>query len=354
MHFPSMLTPSRSIIPDDSCSLFICRASCPFHCAIANPKGCSPLKDSCLPRATGRALDTPGAVGGCATLPKPTIFKEGQTIEHHHQSPRMRQSRPARQASCIPQRFAQIPSLNSCFGSIPVIRVHPGHSGPSRLVGFIPAIRVHPGHSGPSGHSGSSGLNSGHSGPSGRSGPSGLNSDHSGPSGLNFGHSSPSGLNSGHSGPSDLNSGHSGSIRSKLRSFGSARSKFRSFGSIWSKFRSFGSIPVSFGYIPGYSGLSRSLSGLSRFKFPFRVHPGPKVLHNIPMCPSKKPALWHYSSPNHQSIERCPMWDSKNPSWCQSDQSHVREHFEGILLEPGHPRTLIDALSDRAPEGPGP
>ncbi|PKI78392.1 hypothetical protein CRG98_001213 [Punica granatum] len=48
------------------------------------------------------------------------------------------------------------------------------------------------------------------------------------------------------------------------------------------------------------------------------------------------------------------MWDSKNLSWCQSDQSHVREHFGGILPEPGHPRTLTDAFSDKVPEVPGP
>ncbi|PKI70483.1 hypothetical protein CRG98_009117 [Punica granatum] len=42
------------------------------------------------------------------------------------------------------------------------------------------------------------------------------------------------------------------------------------------------------------------------------------------------------------------MWDSKNPSRCQSDQRHVRERFGGILLKPGHPRTLTDAFSGRA------
>ncbi|PKI59045.1 hypothetical protein CRG98_020561 [Punica granatum] len=48
------------------------------------------------------------------------------------------------------------------------------------------------------------------------------------------------------------------------------------------------------------------------------------------------------------------MWNCKIPSWCQSDQSHFREHFGGILLKPGHPRTLTDAFSNKAPEGPGP
>ncbi|PKI59960.1 hypothetical protein CRG98_019647 [Punica granatum] len=28
-------------------------------------------------------------------------------------------------------------------------------------------------------------------------------------------------------------------------------------------------------------------------------------------------ALRHYSSPSHRSTERCPIWDSKNPSQCQ-------------------------------------
>ncbi|PKI43631.1 hypothetical protein CRG98_035977 [Punica granatum] len=48
-------------------------------------------------------------------------------------------------------------------------------------------------------------------------------------------------------------------------------------------------------------------------------------------------ALWHYSSPSHRSIERCPIWGFKNPPQCQSDQRDVRAHFRGILLKPGHP-----------------
>ncbi|OWM75160.1 hypothetical protein CDL15_Pgr012646 [Punica granatum] len=48
-------------------------------------------------------------------------------------------------------------------------------------------------------------------------------------------------------------------------------------------------------------------------------------------------ALWHYSSPSHRSTERCPIWDSKNPFQCQSDQRHVRTHFQGIPHKPGHP-----------------
>ncbi|PKI63147.1 hypothetical protein CRG98_016479 [Punica granatum] len=48
-------------------------------------------------------------------------------------------------------------------------------------------------------------------------------------------------------------------------------------------------------------------------------------------------ALWHYSPSSHRSTERCPIWDFKNPSQCQSDQRHVRAHFRGTLLKPGHP-----------------
>ncbi|OWM84571.1 hypothetical protein CDL15_Pgr011727 [Punica granatum] len=48
-------------------------------------------------------------------------------------------------------------------------------------------------------------------------------------------------------------------------------------------------------------------------------------------------ALWHYSSSSHRSTERYPIWDSKNPSQCQSDQRHVRAHFRDIVLKPGHP-----------------
>ncbi|PKI74806.1 hypothetical protein CRG98_004824 [Punica granatum] len=88
--------------------------------AIGNPKGYSPPTDSCLPHTTGRALNMPETVKGCATPPKPTMFKEGQTIGDHHQSPRMRRSRPKRQAIHFTQRFAQIPNSKFLFGSIPV------------------------------------------------------------------------------------------------------------------------------------------------------------------------------------------------------------------------------------------
>ncbi|OWM90786.1 hypothetical protein CDL15_Pgr002709 [Punica granatum] len=63
-------------------------------------------------------------------------------------------------------------------------------------------------------------------------------------------------------------------------------------------------------------------------------------------------ALRHYSSLNHRSTERCPIWDSKNPSQCQSDQQHVRTRSGDILLKPGHPQSLTDVFSDRAPGGP--
>ncbi|PKI73160.1 hypothetical protein CRG98_006447 [Punica granatum] len=66
-----------------------------------------------------------------------------------------------------------------------------------------------------------------------------------------------------------------------------------------------------------------------------------------------KLALRHYSSPNHRSTERCPIWDSKNSSQCQSDQQHVRAHFRGIPHKPGHPdlsrMPFLTGLSGPAP-----
>ncbi|PKI48459.1 hypothetical protein CRG98_031148 [Punica granatum] len=127
------------------------------------------LTDSCLSHATGCALNAPETVEGCTTLPKPTMFKEGQTIRDHHQSPRMKRSRSKRQASRITQRFAQVPNFEFLLGSIPAFnfmfrsilapRVHPGFliscSGLSWPLGSIPAFnfmfrsilapRVHPG-----------------------------------------------------------------------------------------------------------------------------------------------------------------------------------------------------------------
>ncbi|PKI44580.1 hypothetical protein CRG98_035031 [Punica granatum] len=47
--------------------------------------------------------------------------------------------------------------------------------------------------------------------------------------------------------------------------------------------------------------------------------------------------LFITESPNHRSTERCPIWDSKNPSQCQSNQRHVRTYFRGIPHKPGHP-----------------
>ncbi|OWM80210.1 hypothetical protein CDL15_Pgr012341 [Punica granatum] len=48
-------------------------------------------------------------------------------------------------------------------------------------------------------------------------------------------------------------------------------------------------------------------------------------------------ALWHNSSSSHRSTERRPIWDSKNPSQCQSDQRHIRVRSGDILVRPGHP-----------------
>ncbi|PKI50075.1 hypothetical protein CRG98_029513 [Punica granatum] len=58
-----------------------------------------------------------------------------------------------------------------------------------------------------------------------------------------------------------------------------------------------------------------------------------------------------FSSLRH-STERCPIWNSKNPSQCQSDQRHVRAHFGSIPLKLGRLRSLTDAFSDGAPGGP--
>ncbi|PKI70451.1 hypothetical protein CRG98_009161 [Punica granatum] len=162
------------------------------------PQGASsPLTDSCLPHAIGRALKAPEVVKGCATPSKPTMFREEQTIRDHHQSPRVRRS------------------ILVTLGSILVIQVHPGHSGPSWS------------HSGPS-----RSFRSFRSFGSFRSKFQSLRSFRS------FGLIRP-------------NFHTFGSIRSKFRSLGSVRSKFRSFGSFRSKSRSilvhaFGSIPATF------------------------------------------------------------------------------------------------------------
>ncbi|OWM75328.1 hypothetical protein CDL15_Pgr012288 [Punica granatum] len=58
----------------------------------------------------------------------------------------------------------------------------------------------------------------------------------------------------------------------------------------------------------------------------------------------QKLVLWHYSSPDHRSVRRYPILNSKNPSWCQNDQQHIRAHFKSILLEPRHSRTFTDAF----------
>ncbi|PKI52251.1 hypothetical protein CRG98_027349 [Punica granatum] len=62
----------------------------------------------------------------------------------------------------------------------------------------------------------------------------------------------------------------------------------------------------------------------------------------------RKLALWHYSSPDHRSVEKYPMWDSKNPSRYQSDQCYIRTHFRSILRKPRQSRTLAGAFPDRA------
>ncbi|PKI74805.1 hypothetical protein CRG98_004823 [Punica granatum] len=50
-------------------------------------------------------------------------------------------------------------------------------------------------------------------------------------------------------------------------------------------------------------------------------------------------ALRHYSSPNHRSTERCPIWDSKNPSRCQSLGTFgaVYECLDPSLRSPRNP-----------------
>ncbi|PKI64953.1 hypothetical protein CRG98_014647 [Punica granatum] len=85
--------------------------------AIGNPKECSPLTDSYLPHATGRALDTPKTVQGCSTLPNNRHSKKGKQrweiiIGHRTQcNPGPRPSEPHHTALCA------IPKL--VFGSIP-------------------------------------------------------------------------------------------------------------------------------------------------------------------------------------------------------------------------------------------
>ncbi|PKI78934.1 hypothetical protein CRG98_000668 [Punica granatum] len=74
--------------------------------AIETPGGIFSLTDSRLPHATGCDLNAPETVEGCTTPPKSTMFKEGQAIKDHHQSPRMKRSRFERQSSRVTQRFA--------------------------------------------------------------------------------------------------------------------------------------------------------------------------------------------------------------------------------------------------------
>ncbi|PKI65583.1 hypothetical protein CRG98_014083, partial [Punica granatum] len=101
--------------------------------AIGNPKGCSPPTVSCLPHAASRALKAPPeVVEGCATPPKPTMFKEGQTMS-------------------ILVAFGSISvsfrSILVAFGSIPVHSGLPwSHSGLSRSIQVYPGlVQVYPG-----------------------------------------------------------------------------------------------------------------------------------------------------------------------------------------------------------------
>ncbi|PKI73243.1 hypothetical protein CRG98_006378, partial [Punica granatum] len=85
--------------------------------AVGNPKGCSPLTDSSLLHATGRALDTPETVKGCSALPNDRRPKKGKQrgeviVSPHTQcNPGPRPSEPRHTALCA------IPKL--VFGSIP-------------------------------------------------------------------------------------------------------------------------------------------------------------------------------------------------------------------------------------------
>ncbi|PKI74820.1 hypothetical protein CRG98_004838 [Punica granatum] len=97
------------------------------------------------------------------------MLKEEQTIGDHHQSPHIRRFEPnpkrAISHSAFRTKFKHsglsrsFRSILVTFGTIPVIQVHPGHSGPSwshsgpsrsfRSIlvtfGSIPVIQVHPG-----------------------------------------------------------------------------------------------------------------------------------------------------------------------------------------------------------------
>ncbi|OWM66803.1 hypothetical protein CDL15_Pgr012395 [Punica granatum] len=66
----------------------------------------------------------------------------------------------------------------------------------------------------------------------------------------------------------------------------------------------------------------------------------------------RKPALWHYSSPDHRSVRRYPIWDFKNPSWYQNDQWHLRVHFRSLLPKSEHSRTFADAFLTGLPGRP--
>ncbi|PKI35320.1 hypothetical protein CRG98_044288, partial [Punica granatum] len=261
--------------------------------AIGNPKGCSPPTDSCLPHAAGRALKAPKVVEGCATPPKPTMFKEGQTMEGHHQLPHVMQSRPNAKQTTSPDALRDPRAsvlglsqfLNSCSGpsrfQIPV-RVHPGFKFP---FGSIPVsnscsdssrfqipVWVHPGFK------------------------------------FLFG-SIPV------------------SFRSILVAFGSIPVSFRSilvsFGSIPVLFRS---IPVAFGSIPVHSGLSWSHSGLSRS---IQVYPGRIRVYPSPF---RSILVSFRSIPVHSSLSRSRSglsWSHSGLSWSHSGLSRSIQVYPG-------------------------
>ncbi|OWM69407.1 hypothetical protein CDL15_Pgr012686 [Punica granatum] len=115
------------------------REAAPSSGKIRNPKGRSPLTDSRLPHAANRDLGAPKIVRECPTPPRSTLVTFGSipVIRVH------------------PDHLGPSRSLRSTlvtFGSIPVIQVHPGPIQLLLIIQVYPGscIRVHPGHSGPS------------------------------------------------------------------------------------------------------------------------------------------------------------------------------------------------------------
>ncbi|PKI62786.1 hypothetical protein CRG98_016829, partial [Punica granatum] len=278
--------------------------------AIGNPKGCSPPTESRLPHVAGRALGAPGIVKRCTTPPKPTMFKEGQMMEGHHQLSHVMQSKPnAKQTTSLDTLHNSRASvsglsqffLNSRLGSIPVSN---SCSGPSRLKFLFGSIPVSNSCSGP------------------------------------FRFQIPVRV-------------HPGSFRSILVSFGSIPVTFRSIlfhlhsGLSWficirvnpghirvypGSF-AFGSIPVTFrsilvhlhlGQSRSHSGLSWSHSGQSRF---IQVYPGSSAFGSIPV--SFRSILVHSGqSRSHSGL-----------SWFMCIRVYPRSHSGlswSIRVNPGH------------------